>query len=48
MIVDLLPVCRVLAIRVLTHVHPDRDPQTGLMLLFRADAIGAADSIAHH
>jgi hypothetical protein len=48
MIVDLLHACRVLDIRVLTQVHPDRDPRTGLMLLFRADAIGVADSLARH
>lgn len=48
MIVELLRACRVMDIRLLTHVHPDRDRQTGLTLLFRADAIGAADSVAYH
>jgi hypothetical protein len=35
-------------IRVLTRVHPNRDLRTGLTLLFRAAAIGAADSVACH
>jgi hypothetical protein len=35
MIVDLLHACRVLDIRVLADVHPDRDPRTGLKLPFR-------------
>jgi hypothetical protein len=48
MIVDLLHVCRVLEIRVLTEVHLDRDPRTGMTLLFRADAIGVAGSFAYH
>ena len=48
MIVELLHACRVMDVRVLTHVHPDRDLRTGLTLLFRADAIGAAESVADH
>jgi hypothetical protein len=48
MIVERLRACRVMDIRVLNHVHPDQDRRTGLTLLFRADAIGAAASVADH
>lgn len=47
-IVDLLRACRVRDIRSLGQVHPDRDPETGSTLLFRADAPGAAESAAIH
>lgn len=39
MLVELLRDCRVTDIRVLPGVHADRDPATGLTLLFRADAL---------
>jgi hypothetical protein len=42
MLLALLQDCRVSEIRVLPGVHPDRDPTTGVRLLFKADAL--ADS----
>ncbi|MEP7083621.1 MAG: hypothetical protein ABI854_02700 [Betaproteobacteria bacterium] len=48
MLVDLLRACRISDIRMLAAVQPDRDPLTGLLLLFRADAIGASESIQIH
>ena len=48
MIVDLLQACRVMDVRTLAGTYPDRDPRTGLPLLFRADAIEAAASVARH
>lgn len=48
MIVDLLRACRVVNIRVLPQVHPDRDSQTGLPLFFRADTIGDAEAVSSH
>ncbi|HKE40575.1 MAG TPA: hypothetical protein VKG21_12105 [Casimicrobiaceae bacterium] len=42
MLVDLLHDCRVSDVRVLPGVHGDRDPTTGLMLLFKADALPGA------
>ncbi|MBK9609238.1 MAG: hypothetical protein IPO58_23530 [Betaproteobacteria bacterium] len=47
-IVDLLRACRIRDIKSLAQVHPDRDPETGSTLLFRADAPGAADSASLH
>jgi hypothetical protein len=41
MLCDLLSDCRVSDVRILPGVHPDRDPQTGLPLLFKADAVAA-------
>ena len=48
MLLELLQACRVLNIRVLAQVHPDRDLRTGLTLLFRADTPGAAESAGYH
>ena len=42
MLVTLLRDCRVGDIRVLPGVHADRDPMTGLRLLFKADALDAS------
>ncbi len=47
-IVELLRACRVSDIRVMSGVRPDRDPSTGLTLLFRADAIDPGESISYH
>ncbi|MGH8852381.1 MAG: hypothetical protein ACREYD_15435 [Casimicrobiaceae bacterium] len=48
MLADLLRDCRVADVQALPGVHPDRDPATGMTLLFRADAIDAArQSIVH-
>lgn len=47
MLVDLLRDCRIADVRVLPGVHPDRDPQTGMTLLFKADASAAVPSALH-
>jgi hypothetical protein len=47
LMVDLLRACRVADIRVKAGVYADRDPQTGLALLFRGDATGTADAACH-
>ena len=39
MLIELLHDCRVTDIRVLSGVHPDRDPATGLPLLFKPETI---------
>ena len=46
MLVTLLRDCRVGDIRVLPGVHEDRDPATGLRLMFKADALDAPPSLA--
>ncbi|HEX8010594.1 MAG TPA: hypothetical protein VF814_06625 [Casimicrobiaceae bacterium] len=38
MLLDLLRDCRVTDVRILPGVHPDRDPETGMPLLFKPDA----------
>jgi hypothetical protein len=38
MLCDLMRDCRVTDVQVLPGVHADRDPATGLTLLFKADA----------
>ncbi len=48
MLVALLHDCRVADVRILPGVHPDRDPQTGLTLLFKADALAAAEQASLH
>jgi hypothetical protein len=48
MLVDLLRDCRVADVRVLSGVHPDRDPQTGMTLLFKADALAATEQTSLH
>lgn len=48
MLVDLLQACRIADIRALTEIYPDRDARTGLLLLFRGDAIVAAESVRYH
>ena len=45
MLVDLLHDCRVANLRILPGVHPDRDPETGLTLLFKADALAEQPSL---
>ena len=47
-IVELLRACRVTDVRVMAGVRADRDPATGLTLLFRADAIDAGESVPYH
>lgn len=48
LLVDLLRACRVTDVRMLTNIHPDRDPLTGLALLFRPDTIDAAEALTCH
>lgn len=48
MLVELLRDCRIADVRVLPGVHPDRDPQTGITLLFKADGVPAIEPIALH
>jgi len=47
MLLDLLRDCRVTDVRVLAGVHPDRDSQTGMMLLFKPDAASGIESTLH-
>ena len=48
MLIDLLRDCRVADVRALPGVHPDRDPQTGMTLLFKSDAFAAAEQTPLH
>ncbi len=48
MLVDLMRDCRVTDIRTLAGVHPDRDPATGLTLLFKPESIPAAAAVTLH
>ncbi len=48
MLVDLLRDCRVADIRAVDGVHPDRDPATGITLLFKPAAIPAATPVTMH
>jgi hypothetical protein len=41
-LVDLLHDCRVTDVHVLPEVYPDRDSETGLVLLFKAEAIASS------
>jgi len=41
-LLDLLHDCRVTDVHVLSGVYPDRDPRTGLTLLFKAEALAEA------
>jgi hypothetical protein len=47
MLLDLLRDCRVADVRVLPGVHPDRDPQTGMVLLFKPDAATGTEPTLH-
>ena len=47
MLFDLLRDCRVADVRVLPGVHPDRDPQTGMTLLFKPEAVAAEHTSLH-
>jgi hypothetical protein len=47
MLLDLLRDCRVADVRVLPGVHPDRDPQTGMVLLFKPDAAAGTEPTLH-
>lgn len=47
-LVDLLRDCRVTDIRVIDGVHGDRDPNTGLTLLFKPDAMPEGESTLIH
>lgn len=47
-IADLLRECRLVDIRVISDLQPDRDPVTGGPLFFRADAVGAGDAAPLH
>jgi len=48
MLVELLHDCRVGDVRVLPGVYPDQDAQTGVTLLFKADAIPGAEQASIH
>lgn len=48
MLIDLLRDCRVADVHALPGVHPDRDPQTGMTLLFKSDAFAAAEQTPLH
>jgi hypothetical protein len=48
MLVDLLRDCRIADVRVLSGVHPDHDPQTGMTLLFKSDALAATEQTSLH
>jgi hypothetical protein len=48
MLVDLLRDCRIADVRVLSGVHPDHDPQTGMTLLFKSDALAATGQTSLH
>jgi hypothetical protein len=48
MLVDLLRDCRVTDVRVIAGAQADRDPGTGLPLLFRADAIPDGAAVVFH
>jgi hypothetical protein len=45
LLLELLRDCRVTDVRVLAAVHADRDPCTGLRLLFKGDALPAAEQV---
>jgi hypothetical protein len=47
MLLDLLRDCRVTDVRILPGVHPDRDPQTGMMLLFTPDSAAGVEPTLH-
>jgi hypothetical protein len=47
MLVNLLRDCRVADVRILPGVHPDRDPQTGMSLLFKPDAPAGVEPTLH-
>ena len=48
MLLDLLRDCRVNDVRVVAGMQPDRDPGTGLTLLFKADAIPEGETVVLH
>ncbi len=48
MLVELLHDCRIGDVRVLPGIHPDTDAQTGVTLLFKADAIPGAERASVH
>ena len=48
MLFDLLRDCRIADVQVLSGVHPDRDPQTGITLLFKPDAAAAIEHTSLH
>jgi hypothetical protein len=47
MLTDLLRECRVTDVRIVAGVHPDRDPVTGLPLLFKGDNAPASSTAFH-
>lgn len=47
MLFDLLRDCRVADVRVIPGVHPDRDRQTGMLLLFKAEARKRVEPTLH-
>ena len=48
MLADLLRDCRVADIRMLAGVHPDRDPETGVRLLFKPETIPPGTELPLH
>lgn len=47
-LLDLLRDCRVSDARVVAGIQPDRDPATGMILLFKADAIPRGETVVLH
>jgi len=47
MLFDLLRDCRVADVQMLPGVYPDRDPQTGITLLFKPEAVAAEHTSLH-
>jgi hypothetical protein len=45
MLVDLLHDCRVADVRVFPGVHPDRDPKTGMILLYKSAGEGVEPTL---
>jgi hypothetical protein len=45
MLRDLLLDCRVTDVRILPGVHPDRDPETGKLLVFKPAAEGVEPTV---
>ncbi len=48
MLIELLHDCRITDVRVLAGIHADRDPSTGLTLLFKSDTLPANEAASLH
>ena len=47
MLTNLLGECRVADVRIVPGIHADRDPSTGMSLLFKGDSLSASTSAVH-